>query len=57
MYKELKSLNLPAIDQEILAFWEEHEVMKKSIEQRSVDKPFVFYEGHLLRMASQVYTT
>ncbi len=45
MYKELKSLNLPAIDQEILAFWEEHEVMKKSIEQRSVDKPFVFYEG------------
>ncbi len=45
MYKELKSLNLPAIDQEILAFWEEQEVMKKSIEQRSVDKPFVFYEG------------
>ncbi len=45
MYKELKSLNLPAIDQEILAFWEEEDVMKKSIEQRSVDKPFVFYEG------------
>ena len=45
MYKELKSLNLPAIDQEILAFWEENNVMKKSIEQRSVDQPFVFYEG------------
>ena len=46
MYKtELEKLNLPAIDKEILAFWEAENVMQKSIDQRSKDNPFVFYEG------------
>ncbi|MEL6720622.1 MAG: class I tRNA ligase family protein, partial [Bacteroidota bacterium] len=45
MYKEYKGLNLPAIDQEILKFWEENEIFKKSFEQRPKDNSFVFYEG------------
>ncbi len=46
MYKtDLEKLNLPAIDKEILAFWEAENVMQKSIDQRSKDNPFVFYEG------------
>ena len=45
MYKEFKSLDLPAIDKEILAFWEDQEVFRRSIEERPADDPFVFYEG------------
>lgn len=40
-----KQLNLPAIDKEILAFWEEQDVFKKSVSQRPEDNTFVFYEG------------
>lgn len=40
-----KQLNLPEIDREILAFWDEHDIFKKSIDQKSKDKTFVFYEG------------
>ena len=45
MYKIEKSLHLPSIDKEILAFWEAQDVFNKSVEQRSVDNSFVFYEG------------
>jgi len=44
-YREFKSLNLPEIHQEILSFWEEREIFKKSIEERDPNSPFVFYEG------------
>ena len=40
MYKEFKGLNLPEIDKEILQFWEEHEIFKKSVDQRDPDKCF-----------------
>jgi len=45
MYKIEKSLHLPSIDKEILAFWEAQDVFAKSIDQRSEDNSFVFYEG------------
>lgn len=45
LYPEYKSLNLPAIDREILAWWEEHNIFQKSIDQRSEDNRWVFYEG------------
>lgn len=45
MYNEYKRLNLPAIDQEILKFWEDNDIFKKSVEQRPVENSFVFYEG------------
>ncbi len=45
MYKVPKGLNLPLIDKEILQFWKDHDVFKKSIEQRDPNNTFVFYEG------------
>ncbi|MBB4080701.1 isoleucyl-tRNA synthetase [Lewinella aquimaris] len=45
MYQEFKSLDLPAIDREILDFWKDHEIFRRSIEERPADNPFVFYEG------------
>lgn len=45
IYREVKGLNLPDIDKEILAFWNEHEIFEKSIENREGAESFVFYEG------------
>ncbi|THH39955.1 isoleucine--tRNA ligase [Neolewinella litorea] len=45
MYQEYKNLDLPAIDKAILAFWEEHDIFRRSIEERPTDNTFVFYEG------------
>lgn len=46
MYKELSTqLNLPEIEKQILKYWDEHGIFKKSIESRDPNKPFVFYEG------------
>ncbi|MBD3383669.1 isoleucine--tRNA ligase [candidate division KSB1 bacterium] len=46
MYKELPAkTNLPDLEKEILAFWQENKIFEKSIEQRDAEKPFVFYEG------------
>ncbi|MEM9260349.1 MAG: class I tRNA ligase family protein, partial [Bacteroidota bacterium] len=45
MYKEFKKLNLPDIDKEILAFWEEQDIFKRSIDERDPENSFVFYEG------------
>lgn len=44
-YKEYKGLNMPAIEQEILAAWKSERSFEKSIEQRNASEPFVFYEG------------
>jgi len=44
-YREFKGLDLPTIDKEILAFWEEEKIFEKSIEERPKDNTFVFYEG------------
>ena len=45
MYQEYKTLDLPAIDREILAFWTEQDIFRRSVEERPADNPFVFYEG------------
>lgn len=44
-YKEYKQLNLPAIDAEVLQFWEKEKVFERSITEREGKTPFVFYEG------------
>jgi isoleucyl-tRNA synthetase len=44
-YKEFSGLNLPAIEQEVLAKWNETRAFEKSIELREGAEPFVFYEG------------
>ncbi|PZD78489.1 isoleucine--tRNA ligase [Mesonia sp. K7] len=44
-FTEYKSLELPAIAEEILAFWKESEIFEKSISTRDDNKPYVFFEG------------
>ena len=44
-YKEYKNLNLPQIGDEIGKFWDEHDIFKKSLENREGKEHFVFYEG------------
>jgi len=44
-YKEYKTLDLPAVADEVLNFWKENDVFKRSIQNRNEDKSFIFYEG------------
>ncbi|MBX9783938.1 MAG: isoleucine--tRNA ligase [Chitinophagaceae bacterium] len=44
-YREFTQLNLPSIEQEILAKWDAEQAFEKSIEVREGAVPFVFYEG------------
>ena len=45
MYRTLKHVNWPAIEQEILEFWKTDGTFSKSINSRPEDKAFIFYEG------------
>ncbi len=44
-YREFSGLNLPAIEQEILAKWAAERAFEKSVQLREGATPFVFYEG------------
>ncbi len=44
-YKEFSGLNLPSIEKEILAKWDESQAFEKSVSLREGATPFVFYEG------------
>lgn len=44
-YPEFAGLNLPAIEQEILAKWNEGQAFEQSVSLREGKTPFVFYEG------------
>ncbi|RXK83280.1 isoleucine--tRNA ligase [Filimonas effusa] len=44
-YQEFSGLNLPKIEQDILAKWQEGQAFEKSVELRNGKTPFVFYEG------------
>ncbi len=44
-YREFSHLNLPAMEQEILALWNEQEAFEKSMSVREGAAHFVFYEG------------
>ncbi len=41
----MAGLNLPKQEEEILKFWEERQIFKKSLNKNEDKKPFVFYEG------------
>ncbi|MEZ4960166.1 MAG: isoleucine--tRNA ligase [Saprospiraceae bacterium] len=45
MYREFKQLHLPTIDQELLQFWESNRIFEASVNNRSADNSWVFYEG------------
>ena len=44
-YKEFSGLNLPSIEQEVLAKWKATNAFEKSVDLREGAVPFVFYEG------------
>lgn len=44
-YNEYKQLDLPALADEVLEFWEKNDIFQKSIDSREGNEPFVFYEG------------
>lgn len=44
-FTEYNQLNLPQIAEEILQFWDQHQVFEKSISSRDQHPSFVFFEG------------
>ncbi len=44
-YQEFTQLNMPAIEQQVLAKWEEEQTFQKSVSEREGRPSFVFYEG------------
>ena len=44
-FKEIKQLNYPNIEVEVLSWWKEHQIFKKSLEGREDGIPFTFFEG------------
>ena len=45
IFKEYKNLNLPAITNEILSYWNEKDIFLRSMDQTKNNKPYVFFEG------------
>jgi isoleucyl-tRNA synthetase len=37
--------NFPKLEEEVLRFWKENAIFRKSVEQRPEERPYVFYEG------------
>ncbi len=44
-YQEFSQLNLPRMEREILAQWQQEQAFEKSVSLREGAEPFVFYEG------------
>ena len=40
-----KTVNLPAVEEEVLQFWTDTKAFEKSVEMRPADKQYVFYDG------------
>lgn len=46
MYKELSDkISHPEIERNILEFWEKLRIFHRSVEEKSSERPFIFYEG------------
>jgi len=46
MYKTVDSkVSFPKLEEEILKFWEQNKIFKKSVSQREKESEFVFYDG------------
>ena len=37
--------SFPKLEEEIIRFWDEHQIFRKSVEQRPEDRLYIFYEG------------
>ncbi|CAI8409796.1 MAG: Isoleucine--tRNA ligase [Formosa sp. Hel3_A1_48] len=44
-FPEYKGLHLPKIAEELLDYWEEHQIFEESITSREGQTPYVFFEG------------
>lgn len=44
-FKEIKNVDFPKIDLEILDYWKKNKIFKKSVTTREEGIPFTFYEG------------
>ena len=55
IFKEYKKLNLSKISDEILLYWKDQDIFKKSVEQSKDKNPFIFLKVHPLQMALQVF--
>ncbi|MBL7977491.1 MAG: isoleucine--tRNA ligase [Bacteroidetes Order II. Incertae sedis bacterium] len=44
-FPEAKQVDFPALEQQILDWWKAERIFERSIEERSEDRPFTFYEG------------
>ena len=44
-FKEYSGLNLSEVNKKILEYWNEHDMLRKSVEIREGHPSFVFYEG------------
>ena len=44
-FPEYKGLDLPKVAEEILDYWQEHNIFEKSVTTREGAKPYVFFEG------------
>ena len=44
-FPEYKGLNLTNVADEMLKFWEDHDIFNKSITSREGKPPYVFFEG------------
>ncbi len=44
-FPEYKGLDLPKVADDILEFWQQHDIFEKSISEREDATPFIFFEG------------
>ena len=44
-FKEIKRLDHPTMEEEVLDWWKEHRVFERSVEERAGGPPFSFFEG------------
>ena len=44
-FKEIKQLSYPKAEVEILGWWKQNDVFKKSLKSREDGIPFTFFEG------------
>lgn len=44
-FNEYKGMNLPAIADDVLAFWKERDIFRRSMEEREGHPSFIFFEG------------
>ena len=55
-FPEYKGLDLPNIAEEILQYWEEHNIFEKSVALEKGKNPMFFMKDHLLQTDCQVFT-